>query len=261
MTAAAWVSALVVLDLQQGGIFAGKDCRGKPVWIPPIREPCRQPNPADVPRAVPVGEESVIERMLPGQARLVWLITHRFANNDGYGPLAVARVLPGGIAVESLGRLRGRTDRISFELWRVRQERVVVATAASCTSAEQVEDCPRATSLLIDHAGHLIQPPLTLTDGRCVGEPHFELKQSDEARLPSGELRRYAMTTTLGHDARYIVVNEQIVVSEMDPAGQGQMREIQRVDADRFIHVDRGRFFTRQLPLWPRMVPLPSDAR
>lgn len=257
--AAAWLSALVTLELQQGGMYATRDCRRMPVWIPPASERCREAS-RDVPRATPVGAESVIERILPDERRLIWLITHRFANGDGYGPLALARVLPEGLSIESLGRLRSRTDRVALELWRIRQERVVVATAEACAADSERTACPRAARILLEHGGYLVEPPIAFADGRCVGEPFFELKQREEAQASSGERRRYEMTTTLGHDARYIVVNERIVVSELDPARPQQAREIQRVDADRFIHVDRGRFFTQQWPLWPRMVP-PAKTR
>jgi hypothetical protein len=64
-------------------------CTEQPIEWKPLRGSCEaQTADPGVPAPVPLTEASVVERILPEKRRLVWIMTHRFPNGDGFGPVA-----------------------------------------------------------------------------------------------------------------------------------------------------------------------------
>jgi hypothetical protein len=204
----------------------------------------------------PLDERSVFERQLPGERRLVWVVTHRFANGEGFGPVALARILPNGVEVEAIGEMRLRTERVNLELWKIEGNSVVVAGGEICTKPNDSASCHRAVSVLVAYNKALLHPVLSYRDGRCIDEPWVELKRQEDLPLETGWNRHFEIVSMVSHDQRYVVITEQVVVADSDPnAPDLPAREVRRIDTDRFIHVERGRLVTRQHPLWPRILP------
>ena len=58
------------------------------------------------------------------------------------------------------------------------------------------------------------------------------------------------------HHDRYVVITEQVDVTDTDPVHPDiPPRDVRNIDTERFIHVEGPRFYTRQPPLWPRIIP------
>jgi len=251
--------AALILDQQvfRGKVYAERDCAGKPIrWEPPPAT-CAVKSPwLDQPEPVPLLTNSVFERKLPDGRRLVWVITHRFDNGEGFGPIALTRTLDTGVEVESLGTLRLRTDRVSLELWQIAGQPVVVAGGETCLHRNDPATCRRAVNVLVYHDQALLSPPVSYRNGHCIDEPWTELKREEDLALDSGWNRHFEITSSVSHDQRYLVITEQVVVDDSDPdAPDVPPREVRRIDTQRFIHVIDGRLITRQHPLWPRILP------
>lgn len=252
-----WLRLIVRPEVRGREVIAQRDCTGAEIrWEPPPTD-CIVDAPllaAPVPQ--PLGEHAVFERMLPGEQRLVWLATHRFANGDGFGPVALARILPTGIEVEAIGNLRLRTERVGFELWTIEGRKVLVGQGETCTKQGDPSTCHRAANVLVELDKAFLHPVITYADGRCIDEPWIELDRQEDLPLPNGWNRHFEITSTLSHDRRYLVITEQVVVQDSDPnAPDVPPREVRRIDTERFIHVEGPSLVTRQHPLWPRILP------
>jgi hypothetical protein len=118
--------------------------------------------------------------------------------------------------------------------------------------------------LLMQRGGGLLDAPVLDTAGRCIQDASFELVRQEEQTLPSGLQRSYQLTPNVSHDARYVVVEERLVVRDTDPnTPLLPAREVQRIETNRFIHAHAGRLVTRQHSLWTHAVETasaPTDA-
>jgi hypothetical protein len=249
-----WVKLLVQLELGNGGVYAPRDCTGRPIrWEPRTSEMCSGENvESEAPLLSPMSRDAVVERSLGGGNYLLWVVTHRFANGDGFGPLALARRVPNGIEVEALGGLRMRTERVNLELWMIQHEAVVVASGESCRH-EGPDSCQRTARLLVHKGAALLDPPLLDPSGRCLQEGSIEMARRHEQTLPSGLRRSFELTSAVSHDARFVVIEERLVVRDIDPSSPLlPPREVQHVEANRFVTVQDGRLFSKQHPLWTR---------
>jgi hypothetical protein len=257
-----WVRLLVQLELGQGGVFALRDCTGSPIrWEPRAGGMCPGENSElETPSPAPISRDSVIERSLGGGYYLLWVVSHRFANGDGFGPLALARRVPTGIEVDALGGLRMRTERVNLERWMIRGEAVVVASGESCTHAG-TESCQRAARLLVHKGSALLDPPLLDPTGHCLQEASIEMARHHEQTLPSGLQRSFELTSAISHDARFVVIEERLVVRDIDPSSPSlPPREVQHVEANRFVHVQGGHLFSKQHALWGRALSQAESA-
>jgi hypothetical protein len=260
-----WVKLLVQLELGQGGVFALRDCTGRAI-APYTTSTRSQRCPAEAGQAgadealsqTPIARESIIQRSLGRGRYLLWLVSHHFANGDGFGPLALAQIVPTGVEVQALGSLRMRTQRVSLDLWNVRDESVLVASGENCNGQGASERCRRAARLLVHRDANLLDSPLLDEAGRCVQESAIELGRRQEQTLASGLRRSYELTSALSHDARHLVIEERLVVQDIDPsAPMLPPREVQRIEANRFVRVQDGQLISRQHPLWSRAVKDP----
>jgi hypothetical protein len=240
-----------------GDVQATNDCTGSPIHFNPPPENCvvKTP-PLGDPHLVPITEESIMERMLPNDQRLVWIITHRFENGDGFGPVALIRIYPRGLAVDAIGPLRLRRERVGLELWKIGQEQVLMAMGETCFDKKDPNSCHRAANVLVYRSHAFLDPQISYTDGRCIDVPWVELSREADLPLPEGWNRHFEISSSLAHDERYLVITEQVEVNDSDPdEPDTPSREVRRIDTDRFIHVENGRLVTRQNPLWPKVLP------
>jgi hypothetical protein len=251
-----WVKLLVRLELGRSAIVALRDCTGRTIQARPRSHCPGASTAAELAAPVPIHQGSVIERNVGGSQRLLWIVSHRFANGDGFGPLAFTRRVPDGIEVAAMGYLRMRMQRVNLELWRVQHEAVVVASGETCAHTDPARSCQRAVRLLVHRMSALIDAPLTDHSGRCLQEPLIELNREQQQPLASGLQRRFELTSAVSHDARQIVLEERLVVRDSDPSMPlVPPREVQRIEANRFIRVSGGRLFSQQHPLWSRALP------
>jgi hypothetical protein len=252
-----WTRLLLVAEQRGNALYAQTLCDGQPIEHTALPADCevQTPDPG-VPEAVPINESSVIERLLPDNKRLVWIMTHRFPNGDGFGPVAAATVTPHAIYVGSLGLLRMRPTRVDLALWQIGHDTVLMAAGETCETQELSASCRRAANLLVfDHDAFHAAPIQRTGSQECIDAAWVELDRQADLTLDNGWNRHMHIVATLNHDQRYVVITEQVEVADTDPKHPDiPARDVRRIDAERFIHVDGPRFFTRQLPLWPRVI-------
>jgi hypothetical protein len=257
VTPGEWLKLVVRLRPGTQSMYADHDCTGSPIHFTPAPNNClvRVP-PIGRPRPVAITEASIVERMLPNDERLIWVMTHRFENGDGFGPVAHVRIYPNGLAVSAIGPLRLRRERVALELWKVGGQGLLMATGETCHNRKDPTTCHRAANVLVHYGNAFLDPPITYRDGRCIDVPWIELSREDDLPLDTGWNRHFKITSSLSHDERYLVITEQVQVIDSDPnRPEIPSRQVRRIDTERFIHLDKGRLHTRQHPLWPRVLP------
>lgn len=250
-----WLSLMTRLELGRGGVFATRDCLGRWINYAPQSNACGTTAYAhSEPRRMAVAEETVVVRDLGDGSYLVWVITHRFEDGDGYGPLALARRDNSGLWVEALGVLRMHSERVKLERWNIQKEIVVSMSGERCSQAQNGQRrCERSTQLLLQHGRQLLAAPVVDPQNHCLEHGQFQLARSQERALGSGLMRTFELSADITHDSRYVVVEERLLVRDADARSQAQpARIVQRVETRRLLQPYAGRLVTRQDSLWKR---------
>jgi hypothetical protein len=258
LRAADWTRLLLTAEQRGSALYAQTLCTGERIEHTPLPSDCevQTPDPG-VPEPVPIGEASVAERILPDNKRLVWIMTHRFPNGDGFGPVAAVTITPHAVYVGSIGLLRLRPTRVDLNLWQIGKKAVLVGAGESCVDPQNPATCRRAANLLVFDQARFHSPPIRRSDSNaCIDAPWVEYKREADLTLDNGWNRHMRIIATLNHDQRYVVITEQVDVEDTDPShADTPPRDIRKIDTERFIHVEGARFYTRQSPLWPRIIP------
>jgi hypothetical protein len=252
-----WLSLMARLELGRGGVFATRDCLGRWINYAAMSNACGSTAYAQTqPRRMAVAEETVIVRDLGDTTYLVWVITHRFEDGDGYGPLALARRDNAGLWVEAMGILRMHGDRVKLERWNIQNETVVSVSGERCNQAQNGQRrCERSTQLLLQHGQQLLAAPVVDPQNHCLEQAQFQLARSHERPVGAGVMRTFELSADITHDARYVVVEERLLVRDADSHSQNQpARVVQRVETKRLLQPHAGRLVTRQDSLWKRAV-------
>ncbi len=231
------------------------DCIGESIVWPAPPADCPAP-PPDRPSPARLEESSVIERRLPDGDRLVWVITHRYADGDGLGPVALATVSDRRLSVRALGHYRGRTGRVQMRLWSIGQGEVLVVEGERCQQPDKPATCEREAGVMVLDRDRFAVVPIRDREGKCIEPARVEFRRQAEMSIESGTVRRFEFSASIGHDVRYLVVTEQIDINDFDPTQSGlPPRHVRRVDTERFIHLQGRELVSRQQPLWRRMMP------
>jgi hypothetical protein len=258
MRAGDWMRLLLIGKERSDGIYAEAACTGERIEHVPLPRDCevQTPDPG-VPEAVPLSENSVVERLMPEGRRLIWIMTHRFPNGDGFGPVAAVTLGKTKAEVQSLGFLRLRPMRVDLSLWNIGPKAVLVGEGEQCTDPKVASTCRRAANVLVYDRGRFHAPPIRRTQsGECIDAPWVEYKREADLTLENGWNRHMTIAATVSHDERYVVITEQVEVKDTDPEHPDiPPRDVRKIDTERFIHVEGPRFYTRQMPLWPRIIP------
>lgn len=250
-----WLSLMARLELGRGGVFATRDCLGRWINYAAMSNACGATAYAQTqPRRMAVAEETVIVRDLGDTSYLVWVITHRFEDGDGYGPLALARRDNAGLWVEALGALRMHGERIKLERWNIQKETVISVSGEHCSQGQNGKrHCERSTQLLLQHGQQLMAAPVVDPQNRCLEQAQFQLARTQERPVGAGVVRTFELSADITHDARYVVVEERLLVRDADSRSQNQpARVVQRVETKRLLQPYAGRLVTRQDSLWKR---------
>jgi hypothetical protein len=249
-----WLSVLTRLELGRGGVYATRDCLGKVIRYTQAKN-CSAPKNEPAPVLSPMAEEAVIVRDLGAQIFVVWVVTHRFQDGDGYGPIALARRHRDGIEVAAMGVLRMRTQRVKLESFSIKGQNLVIATGETCRRGPSDQNCERSSRVVLGSGSRLIDAPVVDPEGRCLQDGNFELTRQDQRSLPSGLTRSFQYSANVTHDAKSLVVEERLIVRDLDNTGQGApSREVQRIETNRFFEPANGRLITRQNSLWSKAI-------
>lgn len=253
-----WMQLILIVQHQGNGVYAQSACTGERVTHAPLPATCevQTPDPG-VPEPVPLSEDSVIEHLLPEGRRLVWIMSHRFPNGDGYGPIAAVTVFNDVAYVGSLGFLRLRPTRVDLDLWLIGTKVVLRGEGETCENSKNAATCRRATNLMVYDKSRFHGVPMRRTNtSECIDAPWVERVREADLTLENGWNRHMKITASVTHDQRYVVITEHVDVQDTDPQHPDiPPRDVRRIDTERFVHVDGPYFFTRQSPLWPRIIP------
>lgn len=254
MRAEAWYRFLV----DRGLDGAPTDCTGTPVrWrdasCMEARERGRQ-----LPVA-PFRARDLVTSRVSDKERLVWVVTQRFSNGDGLGPVALVR--EGGDAPEVIvaGSLRARTRRARLALVDIGGERFLTAEGEAC-AREDPSECLRSTVLLAERRQRFVPVSLRGRSGSCVGPAEFHLTRLKVIALSSGWSRRFELISTLTFEKDRILVQENVRVSDFDPSKPGTPPRIDRqVDDQRVVRSQNGRLVVSARSLWSRVLDQEGD--
>ncbi|HET6338210.1 MAG TPA: hypothetical protein VFG30_33535 [Polyangiales bacterium] len=252
-----WMQLILTIQHQGNGVIAETACTGERIEHTPLPATCevQTPDPG-VPEPVPLGEGSVVEHLLPEGRRIVWIMTHRFPNGDGFGPVAAITVENDTVFVGSLGFLRLRSTRVDLDLWLIGTKTVLRAEGETCEPNKN-NRCRRATSLMVYDRSRFHGVPMRRSEtNECIDTPWVEQVREADLTLENGWNRHMKISANVTHDQRYVVITEHVDVQDTDPQHPDiPPRDVRRIDTERFIHVEGPYMFTRQSQLWPRIIP------
>ncbi|WP_245768536.1 hypothetical protein [Stigmatella aurantiaca] len=233
------------------------DCSGAPVaWEEPSADECRAPGlqPTPLPPKERLTEEDLIMETIQANERLVWVITRRFNNGEGLGPVALVETTPKGFIVRGLGSLRGMTQNVRLRIEHVGATDVLVAEGDSCTD-EAPQVCRRAARILPLRNGRFFSEAVSDSEGACLGAAWFPLSREQFFELPNGLRRKFELTSTLTFKADSISVQEQVAVSDSDPRQPiVPERLYRRAQHERQLKVEDNVLVGSAPSLWVRMV-------
>ncbi len=233
------------------------------------------------PRAVPITEESVIVGRGGDDIMVkpVWVITHRFENGDGFGPVAVTQRTAEGIVVRALGTLRLPIGRARIRLRETGGQQIVVADGERCPSdgqqqgsgdpdmappanaggddaeEEEPETCLRESRLMPMIGDQLLSPELRTPEGQCLGPALVDLSRETTVPIANGWERVFRLAASMEYVGGSVVVHEQVTAQDRDPRDPGRpARAFRTTDGDRVIRLDHGGMQANGIPLFERTV-------
>jgi hypothetical protein len=239
------------------------DCSGAPVaWEEPSADECREagPQPKPLPPKERLDETDLILETTQANERLVWVITRRFDNGEGLGPVALVDRTKDGFIVRGLGSLRGMTENVRLRIEHVGSTDVLVAEGDACTQ-EQPQVCRRAARILPLRNGRFFSEAVSDAERACLGAGWFPLSRVQTFEMPNGLRRKFELTSTLVFSSDDITVQEQVSVSDSDPKQPSiPERLYRRAQNERKLKVEENVLVGSAPSLWTRMVELQLQA-
>ncbi|RKH16350.1 hypothetical protein D7X74_15745 [Corallococcus sp. CA047B] len=197
------------------------DCSGAPVvWQDPVLDECREAGPPSepLPPAEKLTEEDLVMVTTQARERLVWVITRRYTNGEGVGPVARVLTTETGFSVEALGTLRALPLRAQLRMEHVAGTEVLVAEGDACTTdASEEQVCRRAVRIMPLRSHRFFGEAVSSKNKACLGAAWFPLSRELSFTLPSGLRRTYELASTVSFKADGITVQEQVQVTDSDP--------------------------------------------
>ncbi|WP_224367704.1 hypothetical protein [Hyalangium versicolor] len=234
------------------------DCSGVPVvWQEPQAEECREPGPEAKPLPPPerlTNEDLVLETIEANQ-RLVWIVARRFTNGEGLGPVGLVERTTQGFVVRALGSLRAYPRQARLRLETAGEVKVLVAEGEVCTD-EAPPTCRRMARVLPLRQGRFFAEAVASNrNGGCLGPAWFPLSREKELSLPNGLHSKVEFTSTLSVKPEGIVLDEQVVMSILDPQ-QPAMPPIpyRRAQAQRVLAVKDSRLVGDEPSVWVKLL-------
>ncbi|AGC46053.1 lipoprotein [Myxococcus stipitatus DSM 14675] len=232
------------------------DCMGTPVlWQDPEPGECAEVGASStaLPATTVTAADMVMSEVRP-DARLVWVVTRRFSDGDGMGPVALVESTPRGMAVKALGVLRSRTQRATLRLERVGGIDLLVAEGERCSGPKD-SVCQRSVRMVPQRGNRFINEPLLLANGGCASPSMIQLNRTASRSLPSRWLRKYDYTAALSFATDGIRVQEQMIVNDLDPKQPTvPARQFRKAQVDRKVQVSAGRLVVDDTSLWGRLL-------
>ena len=272
--------AQLIVRAYNEGQPSSQDCIGNDIQWRPTDRQCQvhEDENEPPPRAVPITEESVVVGRADKVAiKPVWVITHRFEDGDGFGPVVVTERTEEGVSVRAMGTLRLPIERARLRLRETGGKRILVADGERCAppegegeegddaapanaggqEGEEAEPTCLRTSRLMPMVGdRLLSPEVRTQDGQCLGPSAVHLQREHVAAIANGWERVFRLAASMEYVAGTVVVHEQVTVEDRDPRDPDRpARAFRTTDADRVIYLERGGGMrSRGIPLFERTI-------
>lgn len=271
--------ATLIVRAYNDGQTSSQDCIGNNIeWRPTDRQcDVHEAEDEPAPQAVPITEESVIVGRADSVAiKPVWVITHRFEDGDGFGPVVVTERTEEGVSVRAMGTLRLPMERARLRLRETGGKRILVADGERCPPEGEEEEgddaapanaggegeeeaeptCLRTSRLMPMVGDRLLSPEVRTQDGQCLGPSAVHLQREHVAAIANGWERVFRLAASLEYVAGTVVVHEQVTVEDRDPRDPGRpARPFRTTDSDRVIYLERGGGMrSRGIPLFERTI-------
>ena len=214
---------------------SANDCTGKPVladW---------QLKDADPLRGTPlkVEEGDIVYGAGGDRLKVVWLRSHKFADGDYGGAIALVRTMDNFVEAYGIGVLRGRPERMRLQLERMGPEVIITATDEGCIGSDPLSPCESRLQVLLPRHGRLMNIADIPLERRAFAT-------SSELGM-KGRIE-YRMTTAPEFKAGTIKLFEQVLVR--DDRG----RELRKAELFRVFSLqDDGQMTSSESSLWPRI--------
>lgn len=233
------------------------DCAGAPVWWQdPAADECVEAGPDALPLPPPekLTEEDLVMETLQAGQRLVWVVTRRFTNGEALGPVGLVETTEQGFRVEALGSLRAMHKNAKLRLEQVGGTRVLVAEGDACTPGGE-EVCRRHARLMPLRGNRFFTESVSDKARACLGAAWFPLSRELTFELPNGLRRKFELTSSLTFGEDGIGVQEQVQVSDSDPAQPDVApRLYRRAQDSRTLVLAGNALVGNKASLWSRMV-------
>src|SRR5215217_5551565 len=233
------------------------DCAGAPVWWQdPTADDCVEagPDALPLPPAAKLTEEDLVLETLKAGQRLAWVITRRFTNGEALGPVALVETTEQGFRVEALGSLRSMPKNAKLRLERVGGADVLVAEGDACTT-DGTDVCRRYARIMPLRRNRFFTESVSSPERACLGAAWFPLAREATFKLPNQLIRKFELTSTLSFTEAGIGVQEQVQVSDSDPAQPDVGPRIYRRAQDtRTLVLESNALVSTKASLWSRMV-------
>lgn len=235
-----------------------RDCRGMKLEAKRLPDKCSEvPAEGDPLPLRPVTDEDVIVNRVDRNRRLVWIITERFSNGDGLGPLALAELGSDGIAIVALGTLRAMTDGVRLHLHPVGDGRkageIVTAEGEYCPSANRTT-CRRSLVLMARRSTAFTNEHIEDPNGRCLGPAKIDLSRLVSSDIERGWKREASLAVSATYAPEGIMLHELVTIREFDPKRMdATMKEVKRAEDERAIKWTDGLLVVGQTALWDRV--------
>ncbi len=233
------------------------DCAGAPVWWQdPAADECVEagPDSQPLPPAEKLSEEDLVLETLQAGQRLVWVQTRRFTNGEALGPVALVETSEQGFRVEALGSLRAMAKNTKLRLEKVKGTQILVAEGDACTTGDE-EVCRRHARIMPLRTNRFFSESVSNANRACLGAAWFPLSREMTFQLPNGLRRKFELTSTLTFAEDGISVQEQVQVSDSDPAQPDVAPRLYRRAQDtRALELANNALVGNKASLWSRMV-------
>jgi len=226
------------------------------VWQEPQAGECREPGPEPLALqpSARLTDEDLVLQTVDANLRLVWVITRRFSNGEGLGPIGLVERTEEGFVVRALGSLRAYPRQAELRLERAGDVTVLFAEGEACTR-ELEPVCRRMVRVLPLRQGRFFAEGVVSSAGTCLGPTWFPLSRVQRLSLPNGLHHKVEFTSSLSVKAEGIVVDEQVMMYELDPRQPSLPPRLYRTSqAQRLLKVQQSRLEGTEPSLWIRML-------
>jgi len=237
-----------------------KDCSGARLVVGELPQRCGVDAPSGRVYTRPLNTDDVIFRPLTGELGLIWIPVNAYANDDRSGLVALVHASKRALSSVGLGVARLPANDVEIELVPIRGDDILLAQGSACPGGGESSQCSTVLKTLLLHEGRFVPLELRNTGNRCTGAAEIDLAKSQDIRLKTGGVRRFELTSTYVIRDNGLLVNEQLVATDLTSAAKTDgARVFRRSDATRMFEFTGAYFVYDRESLWEGMRQIRGD--